>query len=521
METNFKVCIIGAGISGLTACKYALSKGYNPIVFESKSTIGGAWTNTLEITKLQTPKQLYQFSDFPWPSSISTLYPDKDQVKEYLNSYAKQFDLLKYIKFNTQVLSIKYEGPSHEEIQSWALWNGNGDPFGNKGKWIVTTQELPNQPTKMMEAEFVILCIGRFSGLPNIPKFPSSKGPEVFGGKVMHSMDYSALDYDSARNLVKGKNVTVVGFQKSALDTAMECSNANGKEHPCTIICRNPHWNVPENFPWGINISNLYLNRFSELLLHKPGEGLLLSLLASFLSPLRWGISKVVEASIKKKHPLKKYGMVPDHSFLQEMNTCTFATIPEGFYENVEKGSIILKRAPSFSFFNKGVVIEDSSMGYKEYIKTDLVILATGFKGEQKLKHIFESQFFQDCLFGPSQDTIHLYRECIHPKIPQLAIIGHSESGSNLYTSEMRCRWLFELLDGKFKLPSIEAMEKDILEWCKFMKMYSGNNYKRACIGALHIWYNDQLCKDMGINHKRKNGFWAELFHPYGPLDYA
>ena len=85
----------------------------------------------------------------------------------------------------------------------------------------------------------------------------------------------------------------------------------------------------------------------------------------------------------------------------------------------------------------------------------------------------------------------------------------------------MRCRWLFELLDGKFKLPSVEAMENDILEWCKFMKMYSGNNYKRACIGALHIWYNDQLCKDMGINHRRKNGFWAELFQPYGPLDYA
>ena len=41
-------------------------------------------------------------------------------------------------------------------------------------------------------------------------------------------MEYAALDYKSAAELVKGKQVTVVGLQKSALDIAMECSDANG-----------------------------------------------------------------------------------------------------------------------------------------------------------------------------------------------------------------------------------------------------------------------------------------------------
>uniref|UniRef100_A0A803MCE1 Flavin-containing monooxygenase n=1 Tax=Chenopodium quinoa TaxID=63459 RepID=A0A803MCE1_CHEQI len=262
---------------------------------------------------------------------LKQFFPDQSQVFDYLQSYANHFDLLKHIRFNTKVVSIKYEGPSDEEIQSWALWGGNNDPFGNLGKWVVTTQDLLNQTIEVMQVDFVILCLGRFSDLPNIPEFPSDKGPEVFNGKVMHSMDYSALDYESARNLIKGKQITVVGFQKSALDIAMECSIANGVEKPCTVICRTPHWNVPDYFPWGFPLAYLYLNRFSELLVHKPGEGLLLSLIASLLLPLRWSISKFVESDIKKKHRLEKFDMGTQKSRVSRREKGeTFGTKLEG-----------------------------------------------------------------------------------------------------------------------------------------------------------------------------------------------
>lgn len=69
-------------------------------------------------------------------------------------------------------------------------------------------------------------------------------------------------------------------------------------------------------------------------------------------------------------------------------------------------------------------------------------------------------------------------------------------------------------------LPSIQDMEKDVSTIDNVTRKNS-NHDSKTCIGALHIWHNDQLCIDMGWNPKRKNGFWADWFEPYGPMDYT
>ncbi|KAL7168605.1 hypothetical protein ACSBR2_038941 [Camellia fascicularis] len=82
--------------------------------------------------------------------------------------------------------------------------------------------------------------------------------------------------------------------------------------------------------------------------------------------------------------------MVPKHSFLQEINSCLISTVLEDFYNRVEKGSIKLKKAPSFSFCKEGILVD----GDTEVVETDMVISATGFKGVEKLKDIFVSPTF-------------------------------------------------------------------------------------------------------------------------------
>ncbi|CAI9098716.1 OLC1v1035407C1 [Oldenlandia corymbosa var. corymbosa] len=181
-----------------------------------------------------------------------------------------------------------------------------------------------------------------------------------------------------------------------------------------------------------------------------------------------------MESDINNKLRLTKFGMVPEPNFLNEINSCLISTVPDGFNNRVENGSINLKNTPSFGFCENVILVENGKdQEAEEVVEADTMILCTGFRGIHKLKHIFESTIFQDYISGSNDAAVPLYmifRECIHPKIPNLAVIGFSESLSNLYTSEIRSRWVAELLHGTFKLPSVQEMERDIAAWDNFKK---------------------------------------------------
>ncbi len=42
-SSNYDVVIIGAGWSGLLACKYCLAEGLKTVVLEGRDRIGGVW----------------------------------------------------------------------------------------------------------------------------------------------------------------------------------------------------------------------------------------------------------------------------------------------------------------------------------------------------------------------------------------------------------------------------------------------------------------------------------------------
>ena len=60
------------------------------------------------------------YSDFPPPAEFAN-FMHNTQMLKYLELYAKQFDMLKYIKFNHRIVNV-------ERAKS----------YNEDGKWIVT-----------------------------------------------------------------------------------------------------------------------------------------------------------------------------------------------------------------------------------------------------------------------------------------------------------------------------------------------------------------------------------------------
>ena len=104
--------------------------------------------------------------------------------------------------------------------------------------------------------------------------------------------------------------------------------------------------------------------------------------------------------------PMKKHDMVPDHSLFEALAAATIAITPKDHYKRLDEGSIVLKKSKTFSFCKEGVVVE----GETSPVKSDVVIFGTGFKGDDKIKNMFTSEYFRNIAVGSESTTVPLYR---------------------------------------------------------------------------------------------------------------
>merc|ERR1712050_774787 len=71
--------------------------------------------------------------------------------------------------------------------------------------------------------------------------------------------------------------------------------------------------------------------------------------------------------------------------------------------------------------------------------------------------------------------------------------------------------------------PSADTMEATVAQDKAWKHSWLPKKGDRAAILQLHkMKYHDQLCKDMGVNHRHKGwNLLAEIFAPYSAADYA
>ncbi|KAK8597619.1 hypothetical protein V6N13_095019 [Hibiscus sabdariffa] len=194
-------CIIGAGISGIAAAKQL--SHHNLIVFEATDSIGGVWKHcSFASTKLQTPRCDFEFSDYPWSERDNSSFPTYLEILDYLHGYTMRFDVLKHVRFDSRVVEMRCTGNGHTmSMDVAAAGLGEFGPLlSGHPVWEVAVETHPSKTVDRYEFELLVVCIGKYGNVPRIPVFPPNKGQETYGGKVMHTVEYSKLDKEAAES---------------------------------------------------------------------------------------------------------------------------------------------------------------------------------------------------------------------------------------------------------------------------------------------------------------------------------
>ncbi|XP_074044704.1 flavin-containing monooxygenase 5 [Macrotis lagotis] len=469
-----RIAVIGAGVSGLSSIKCCLEEDLEPVCFERTDDIGGLWrfqenpeegrASIYKSVIINTSKEMMCFSDYPIPDDFPN-FMHNSQIMEYFRMYAKEFDLLKYIRFKTTVCSVKKR-----------------PDFPTSGQWDIVTESNGKQEVNVFDG--VMVCTGHHTNahLP-LECFP---GIEKFKGQYLHSRDYKNPEGFS------GKRVIVIGIGNSGGDLAVEVSHTAKQVFLST---RRGAW---------------ILNRVGDN--GYPADVL-------FHSRLKYFLSKYLSLSAKSSFMEKKmnarfdhemYGLKPMHRFLSQ-----HPTVNDELPNKIISGRVKIKGNIK-EFTETAAIFED---GTRED-NIDAVIFATGYS--------FDFPFLEDSV-RVVKNKISLYRRVFPPNLekPTLAIIGLIQPlGAIMPISELQGRWVTQVFKGLKTLPSYNEMMEEITKTKEEMAQRYVES-PRHTIQTDYMEYMEDLAEVVGVRPNLLSLAFTDpklayhmLFGPCTPLQY-
>jgi dimethylaniline monooxygenase (N-oxide forming) len=192
-----KVCVIGAGSSGIVAAKTLHERGIPFDCFEKGSGVGGLWRYendngaavAYKSLHINTSRKKMQFSDFPMPADYPD-FPHHSLIARYFDSYVDHFGFRDRITFRTGVQHV--------------------EPLADGTFSVVTEDRQGQRRTGRYSA---VLVANGHHAQPRLPTLPGQ-----FSGQTLHASRYRAAD-DMA-----GRRVLVLGIGNSGCDIACEVS---------------------------------------------------------------------------------------------------------------------------------------------------------------------------------------------------------------------------------------------------------------------------------------------------------
>ncbi len=250
---DFRVVVIGAGMSGLLAAIRLEQAGIPYVVIEKNDAPGGTWLeNSYPGCRVDVANHFYSYSFAP-NHDWSEFFSRRDELHDYFQRCARDYGVRERIRFGTEVVDVRFDEGAR--------------------RWTVRTRDAEGR-TATLDAEAVISAVGQL----NRPKIPAIPGLGGFGGPVFHS---ACWRHDVS---LAGKRVAVIGTGASAFqlvpEVAKEASRLVVFQRSAPWMVPNPryHARVSEQKKWLLAHVPYYARWYRFLLFWPGSDGLMPSL---------------------------------------------------------------------------------------------------------------------------------------------------------------------------------------------------------------------------------------------------
>jgi len=204
----YNTIIIGAGISGIFVLKHLIENNIrNVLVIDKNKFPFGVWDKRnhpgiFEETYCVSSRLYMTISDFPLTNTDAE-FPNGEHITKYYNDYLKNFNLVKYLHMNEDVLKVN-------KI--------------NKNIWYIKTNK------NFYKCKNLVIATGTTNRCLNFPKDNIFK---KFSGKMYHCDEFKKI-----RNKLKNKKILIIGGSDYASDISELLKNSN----ELTLSVRNGVW---------------------------------------------------------------------------------------------------------------------------------------------------------------------------------------------------------------------------------------------------------------------------------------
>ena len=437
------VTVIGAGWSGLAACKYMKEEGLSVVCIERKEDIGGVWIysddpnipTVMKTTRCTSSSTVTEMSDFPMPTEYGT-FPHHEAILQYLHDYADKFNLMPHIQLSTEVRAVEKEG------ETWKTTCSNGTTYTSKH--LVVATGVVQKPNRELEQSLL----------------------RDFTGKIYHASEIKAPIEEH-----RGQRLLVLGGGETASDICTEWRD----------LVEFTYWSIPRGqhffrkyakvVPWGKpqaldKASSRMMKQVAPYHRGKPG--------------LSWICKWTSNGSLLayQGHGIAEWRN--DAQFFHFFFNKSGKVLDLVDYERlVPKGGITKCQGKQVTF------VDGTTQEF------DVIIMSTGYKVEYPYLPKRYSEV----------KIIERHKFVFDVEDPSIAFIGLARPvvGSIVGISELQVRWAAKVFSGHIPLKSLEErradVAKDTAHWNEYFK-HSSRRIEGLVEGYTHV---DDLAKQAGI----------------------